>query len=90
MIESKQPKATDLVWANEVDGKYQCRVMRGVDRHKGELSVRLGGEVLASKEVTIAYGGPFGPDAADENAWCAWCIEVADKHIFETSKKEES
>lgn len=75
------------VWSNQVDKKYDCRVERDPnDSHKGVLKLELNGVSLKSKEVTISYGGPFGPDAGDVNEWCGQCIEWVDAIEAEEKK----
>ena len=67
------------IWRNRIDNKYDVYVERVLgDAYKGILKVDLEGNNLFSKDVSISYGGPFGPDAGDVNQWADWACEFVD------------
>lgn len=77
-----------LIWANQVDKKYDCRVDSDEgDTHLGKLKISLNGEVLHTESVTISYGAPFGPDAADVHRWCDICISFVDRYEADLKKQ---
>lgn len=68
----------ELVWKQTLDNKYRCYVERK-DSHNGVLKIdTMAGQNLYSNDVTISFGGTFGPDFLDVEQWQQTCIEFVD------------
>lgn len=75
-----------IIWANKVDKKYEVIVRRNEnDTHRGTLIMVVEGKELR-QEVTISYGGPFGPDAGDVSRWCDIACDFVDKVLSEQNQ----
>lgn len=84
---------TENLWYNTLEGTYRhhtyrCYVSRSVsDTHKGLLEITdADGRMIFSEDITISYGGPFGPDVGDIDLWNGKFIKFIDQH--ESGQKE--
>jgi len=59
---------SELIWESTLDHIYRITVTR-VDQYNGTFRIHKGDQLLKEEPVTLAYGAPFGPDAADVQEW---------------------
>ncbi len=70
----------DTIWSAELDGKYQCSVVR-INKRGGNLRVveSATGRELLNQDVGLMYGAQFGPDVEDVEKWQSICTAVVDR-----------
>jgi len=66
-----------VIWEATLDQIYQVNVVR-TGTSTGEFSVSRDGKVIHSEPVDLAYGAPFGPDAADVADWQEKALSIVD------------
>ena len=74
-----------IIYYNTIDnGAFTVIVKRKAER-LGTLIVTetASGEQILSKLVSVAFGGPFGPDVYDVTYWQHEAIEAIDKWLAE-------
>lgn len=65
------PKPTDVLWEQTLDGLYLCRVVR-LTASSGRLTVtdtRFSDTVILTKDVGLMFGAIFGADVDDVAEW---------------------
>jgi hypothetical protein len=73
-----------LVWASVCDCRFGIEIQRTEDPYAGVLCIfdlDNGEALLHSENVTVAFGAPFGPDAADVASWQDKGVEFIDNFL---------
>ena len=81
------PRAdSDVVWSDRLDkGTFIATVTRQ-GPYIGTLLLTRGHRNVLTKQVTISYDAPFGPDGEDVMEWQSLCAAAADADYLRNGK----